>query len=61
MAVLTKQWSRGPMVPSKELTAMVSEGLIWKSFEVIGMHLYPRYCIAHDVSKTWILNDHKIR
>ncbi len=57
-SLLSWKWSTGPRFASKALNDMVAEGIVWRSYELIGSKLYPRYCIAHDVSELVISNDH---
>ncbi len=57
-SLLRNEWTTGPRFASKALNDMIAEGIIWRSWELIGSKLYPRYCLAHDVSELVIANDH---
>ncbi len=57
LASLSEEWTRlrkgETLVIRNELDAMVSEGLIWRSHELVV-----RYCLPHDTSELTIENDH---
>jgi hypothetical protein len=59
LAILSREWKLGPRYASKALNDMIAEGVVWRSWECIGNKIYPRYCIAHDVSDLVVPNDHK--
>jgi hypothetical protein len=57
VVTLTTQWQTIPYVTT-ELERMVATGRAWRSFEIINNVVLARYCLAHDVSKAIIFNDH---
>jgi len=58
LSILKWEWSPGPRFASKALIELIAEGVVWRSYELIGNQLYPRYCLAHDVSDLVVPNDH---
>ncbi len=57
LAALTEEWTRlrkgETLAIINELDAMVSEGMVWRSYELVV-----RYCLPHDTSEMIIENDH---